>query len=209
MTSKPFKSDIANIKRHARTHVLRGAVTEAYKGDRKVIIEALNGALATEIVCVLRYKFHYFMAKGIHANEVRAEFLEHAEQELAHADLLAERITQLDGIPNFSPDGLATRSHADYVDCRDISGMLTENLIAERIAIDSYRELISYIGNDDPTTKRMLETILAQEEEHADDLGTLLDDLGDKHEPTGPALHAVTSRRSDTNGAREKAKHGK
>jgi len=149
-------------------------VTEGYKADREAVIKALNGALATEIVCTLRYKRHHFMAKGIQSQGVTAEFAQHAAEEQAHADLLADRIVQLGGAPDFSPAGLATRSHTEYVDGGTLTEMIQEDLIAERIAIDSYGELIRYIGNDDPTTRVMLEGILAKEEEHADDLSTLL-----------------------------------
>jgi bacterioferritin len=138
----------------------------------------LNEALATEIVCVLRYKRHYYMASGIHAQAVAEEFLEHAGEEQAHADLIAERITQLDGEPDLNPDGLLTRSHSEYIEGEGLVDMIKEDLVAERIAIDSYAEMIRYIGEDDPTTRRMLEGILATEEEHADDLRTLIQALG-------------------------------
>jgi bacterioferritin len=156
----------------------KGAVTEGYKADRGAVVKILNEALATEIICVLRYKRHYFMADGIHAQAVKAEFLQHATEEQAHADLIAERITQLDGEPNFSPKGLSERSHSEYVEGSDLIDMIREDLVAERIAVDSYSEMIRYIGNDDPTTRRMLEGILAMEEEHAEDLKTMLKNLG-------------------------------
>jgi bacterioferritin len=143
-----------------------------------VVIKLLNEALATEIVCVLRYKRHHFMAKGIHAEGVAAEFLEHANEEQQHADQIAARITQLGGEPDFSPDGLASRSHAEYVEGENLEDMIREDLVAERIAIDSYREIIVYLGDNDPTTRRLMEEILAKEEEHADDLANLLEDLG-------------------------------
>jgi bacterioferritin len=146
---------------------------------RKIVVGMLNEALATELVCVLRYKRHYFMAAGIHAAPVAAEFLEHAAEEMSHADLIAKRIIELRGEPNFSPDGLADRSHAEYVEGDSLSSMIKENLIAERIAIESYREMIAYLGEQDPTTQRMLKEILASEEEHADDLSTLLEGMKD------------------------------
>jgi len=170
-------SDIKELRRRARQHMHKGAVTEGYKADRPTVIKILNEALATEIICILRYKRHYFMADGIHAQAVKAEFLQHANEEQAHADLIAERITQLDGEPNFSPEGLSTRSHAEYVEGKDLLDMIREDLVAERIAIDSYSEMIRYIGNDDVTTRRMLEGILAMEEEHAEDLKTMLKTL--------------------------------
>lgn len=187
MAAKPFLTDIQTIRRRARAHIEQGAVTEGYKADRKLVVKVLNEALATEIVCVLRYKYHHYMAKGIHAQSVAAEFLEHANEEQAHADRIAERITQLDGVPNLSPEGLLTRSHSDYVEGDDLVDMIKENLVAERIAIDSYREVIQFLGNDDPTTRRMMEEILAQEEEHAEDMATLLEELGKKGEPAKPA----------------------
>ncbi len=171
---KPFLSDIMLLRDRARKHIENGAVTEGYRGDIETVIKVLNEALATEIVCVLRYKRHQFMAKGIHAQGVAAEFAEHAAEEQAHADLIAERIVQLGGEPDFSPKGLESRSHAEYVEGKNLSEMIREDLIAERIAIDSYREIIQYIGDNDPTTRVMLEKVLAQEEEHADDLSSLL-----------------------------------
>ena len=171
---KPFLSDLKRIRDRARLHIEKGAVTAGYKADRDTVIKVLNEALATEIVCVLRYKRHHFMAKGIQAKGVAAEFAQHAAEEQAHADLLAERIVQLGGAPDFSPAGLAMRSHSEYAEGKDLAEMIKEDLIAERIAIDSYGEMIRYIGNDDPTTRVMLEGILATEEEHADDLSSLL-----------------------------------
>jgi len=185
--SKPFVSDIKNIRKRAREHIERGAVTEGYKADRDTVIKILNEALATEIVCVLRYKYHYYMASGINAQSVAAEFLEHANEEQGHADRIAERITQLGGAPNLSPEGLLTRSHSDYVEGDDLVDMIKENLVAERIAIDSYREIVTYLGNADPTTRRIMEGILAVEEEHAEDMSTLLEALGKKGEPAKPA----------------------
>jgi bacterioferritin len=173
-----FLSDIQTLRKRAREHIAQGAVTPGYHADREVVLRLLNEALATEIVCVLRYKRHYFMAQGIHAEGVAAEFLEHANDEQQHADQIAARITQLGGEPDFSPDGLTTRSHAEYVEGDSLEEMIKEDLVAERIAIDSYREMIAYLAETDPTSRRMLEEILAKEEEHADDLANLLQDLG-------------------------------
>ena len=177
MADKPFLTDITTLRERARRHIEQGAVTEGYTADRETVIKILNEALATEIVCVLRYKRHYFMATGIHAESVAAEFLEHANDEQGHADLIAARIVQLGGEPNFNPDGLLMRSHAEYVEGSSLIEMIKEDLVAERIAIDSYRDMIQYLGNDDPTSRRMLEGILAVEEEHADDLVSLLGEL--------------------------------
>ncbi len=174
MTEKTFLTDIKTLRERARKHIEDGAVTQGYKGDRNKIIEILNEALATEIVCILRYKNHYYRASGINAPQVAAEFLQHANEEQGHADLIAERIVQLGGEPNFSPEGLLTRSHAEYVEGSDLKDMIKEDLVAERIAVESYTEMINYIGNNDVTTRRMLEGILAMEEEHADDLADLL-----------------------------------
>ena len=173
-----FLSDIATLRKRAREHIAQGAVTPGYHADRGVVVKLLNEALATEIVCTLRYRRHYFMAKGIHAEGVAAEFLEHANEEQQHADLIAARITQLGGEPDFSPDGLASRSHAEYVEGDTLEDMIREDLVAERIAIDSYREIIAYLAEKDSTTRRLMEEILAKEEEHADDLANLLEDLG-------------------------------
>ncbi|MEO8998283.1 MAG: DUF892 family protein [Rhodanobacter sp.] len=185
--NKPFVSDIENIRKRARKDIDKGAMTAGYGADRATVVKLLNHALATELVCVLRYKYHYYMASGINSQAVKAEFLEHANEEQGHADLIAERITQLDGKPNLSPEGLLSRSHADYVEGDDLVDMIKEDLVAERIAIDSYREIINYIGTDDSTTRRMLEGILAMEEEHAEDMNTLLEQLGKKGEPPKPA----------------------
>ena len=174
VAGKPFLSAITALRERARRHIERGAVTEGYKADREVVIKVLNEALATEIVCVLRYKRHHFMAKGIHAQGVAAEFALHALEEAAHADLIAERIVQLGGAPDYSPVGLAMRSHSEYVEGKDLTEMIKEDLVAERVAIDSYGEIIRFIGDDDPTTRVMLEGILAKEEEHAEDLSSLL-----------------------------------
>lgn len=175
----PVLSDIQSLRKRARQDIEEGAVTSGYAADRQAVIKLLNEALATELVCVLRYKRHYFMASGIHAEPVAAEFFEHAAQELAHADLLAARIIQLRGEPNFSPDGLADRSHAEYVEGHSLKEMIQENLVAERVAIESYRQMVAYIGEKDPTTRRILEEILSGEEEHADDLVSLLEGMKD------------------------------
>jgi bacterioferritin len=180
---KRFLSDIQTIRQRAREHIQEGAVTSGYTADRKTVLKILNEALATEIVCVLRYKRHYFMANGINAKSVAAEFLQHAAEEQGHADEIATRIVQLGGAPNLSPDGLATRSHSEYIEGENLVEMIQEDLVAERIAIDTYREIIQYLGNDDPTTRRMMEGILAMEEEHAEDLSSLLTELGKKGEP--------------------------
>ncbi len=178
MANKPFLTDIKTLRERARKHIENGAITEGYTADRETVVKLLNEALATEIVCVLRYKRHYFMASGIHAEGVAAEFLEHANDEQGHADQIAQRIVQLKGEPNFNPEGLLMRSHAEYVEGATLTEMIQEDLVAERIAIDSYREMITYFGSDDPTSRRMLEGILAVEEEHADDLVSLLEKMG-------------------------------
>ncbi len=175
--AQPFLTDIKTLRERARKHIEDGAVTAGYQADRETVIKLLNEALATEIVCVLRYKRHYFMASGINADAVAQEFLQHANEEQQHMDLIAARIVQLRGEPNFNPEGLVSRSHAEYVEGENLIDMIKEDLVAERIAIDSYGEMIRYIGDKDPTTRRMLETILAVEEEHADDLASLLEEL--------------------------------
>jgi bacterioferritin len=169
-----FLSDISAIRERARKHVADGAVTPSYGADRKTVLRLLNEALATEIVCVLRYKRHHHMAKGIHAQAVASEFLEHAVEEQQHADTLAARIVQLGGAPDFAPDGLLSRSHSEYVEGESLVDMIREDLVAERIAIDSYAEMIRYVADSDPTTRSLLEDILAKEEEHAEDLANLL-----------------------------------
>ncbi len=179
MTTKPFLTDIKTLRERARKHIEQGAVTPGYKADRMTVVRILNEALATEIVCVLRYKRHYFMATGINAQSVAQEFLQHANEEQVHADQIAQRIVQLGGEPDLSPDGLLTRSHSEYVEGTSLVEMIQEDLVAERVAIDSYREMITYLSADDPTTRRMLEGILAMEEEHADDLVSLLAELGE------------------------------
>jgi bacterioferritin len=170
-----FVADVEEIRRRARQHIENGAVTEAYRADRETVIRVLNEALATEIVCVLRYKRHYYMATGIHAQAVAEEFLEHSKEEQDHADKIAERITQLGGAPNFSPEGLLTRSHSQYVEGTSLVDMIREDLVAERIAIDSYAEIIRYLGDKDPTSRRVMEEVLAKEEEHADDMVKLIE----------------------------------
>jgi len=181
--NKEFLNDIEEIRKRARENIERGAVTDGYKADRNTVLGLLNAALATEIVCVLRYKRHYFMASGIHARSIAAEFLEHAVEEQSHADKIARRIVQLGGAPDLSPEGLASRSHSEYVEGKELVEMIEEDLVAERIAIDTYRGIIQYLGNDDPTTRHMMEGILASEEEHAEDLSSLLEELGKKGEP--------------------------
>jgi bacterioferritin len=170
-------TDVQTLRMQARQHIDEGAVTAGYTADRETVLKLLNEALATEIVCVLRYRRHYFMARGINSKGIAAEFLTHANEEQGHADLIAERIVQLGGEPDFSPDSLTNRSHAEYIEGNSLMDMIKENLVAERIAIDSYREIIQYLGEQDPTTRRMLEGILAVEEEHADDLVDLLEGL--------------------------------
>jgi bacterioferritin len=174
---KPFLTDVKTLRARARKHIEQGAITESYRADRSTVVKLLNEALATEIVCVLRYRRHHFMAAGINADAVAAEFLTHANEEQQHADQIAARIVQLNGSPDFNPQGLLTRSHAEYVEGEGLIDMIKEDLVAERIAIDSYREMIEYVGDKDSSTKRMLEGILAMEEEHADDLVGMLEDL--------------------------------
>ena len=173
-----FKADIDEIRRRAREKMELGPVTESYQADRAKVIEVLNEVLATEIVCSLRYKNHYYMAQGIHSQAVATEFLEHAREEEVHADMVAKRITELNGRPNFNPDGLQTRSHAEYSEGESLEDMIREDLVAERIAVSTYSEIIRWLANEDPTTRRMIEEILAKEEEHADDLAKLLVRIG-------------------------------
>ena len=169
-----FHPDVSALRHRAAQDLREGAVTPGYVADRKMVLELLNTALATELVCVLRYKRHQFMAQGIHAPGIAAEFREHAAEELGHADQLASRIVQLGGEPDFSPDSLSARSHAEYRTGTDVVSMLEEDLVAERIAIDSYRDTLRYLGGDDPTTSIMIGGILATEEQHADELASLL-----------------------------------
>lgn len=178
-----FLSDVQELRRRARQHIHDGAVTEGYQADRGKVIAVLNQALATEIVCVLRYKRHYFMAQGIQASAVAQEFQEHAAEEQGHADRIAGRIAQLGGEPNFDPEGLASRSHSQYVEGSTLVDMIREDLVAERIAIESYGEIVRFLGDRDITSRRMMEEILEVEEEHADDLRDLLATL----DPTRPA----------------------
>ena len=170
-----FMTDIKTIRERARREIEEGAVTQDYSLDKDQAVKILNEALATEIVCVLRYRFHYFMASGIHKEGAAAEFLEHSNEEQRHADMIAERIKQLGGKPEMNPAVVAQMSHSEYVEGTSLEDMLREDLVAERIAIESYGEIVRYLGNDDPTTRRLMESILAVEEEHADDLKTLLE----------------------------------
>jgi bacterioferritin len=170
-----FLTDVATLRQRARQHIEEGAITDTYRASRETVVDLLNDALATELLCVLRYRRHHFMAAGLSANSVAQEFMQHSVEEQGHADEIASRIVQLRGEPNFSPDSLSSRSHAEYVECDTLVDMIKENLIAERIAIDSYREMINYLGDKDTTTRRMLEGILAVEEEHADELLTLVE----------------------------------
>ena len=172
----PVLTDVKTLRESARRHVEEGAVTENYRADRQKVLQLLNEALATEIVCTLRYRQNYFVARGLKAKVAAQEFLEHAQQELEHADQLCERIVQLGGEPDLDPDTITGRSHAEYRIGKNLEEMIRENLVAERIAIDSYREMALYVGENDPTTRRLLESILAVEEEHADDLADLLED---------------------------------
>lgn len=172
-----FLTDIQTLRDRARAHIDQGPITSAYGADRERVIEVLNEALATELVCILRYKRHYFTATGLSAAPVAAEFLQHAQEEQQHVDQIALRITQLRGEPDFDPEGLATRSHAEYDDSTDLLDMVREDLVAERVAIESYSEIITWLGTSDPTTRRMLEDILAVEEEHADDLLSILEEI--------------------------------
>lgn len=174
-TNKPLAHgfDVAAI-RAAAANMDEGAVTEGYAADREAVIAMLNDALATELLCVLRYKRHYYTVSGANTGHVKAEFLEHAQQEQDHADTIAERIVQLNGSPNFNPATLTARSHAEYDDSEDVQAMVRANLIAERVAIESYRQMIAAIGDKDPTTRQMLINIMAVEEEHADDMRDLL-----------------------------------
>jgi bacterioferritin len=172
---EPFRLDLETIKRKAREHMLQGAVTENYAADREAVIKVLNDVLATELVCNLRYRNNALVAQGINAEAVAAEFTEHAMQEQDHADKVAARIMQLGGEPNMDPATLMARSHADYTTSRDLKVLLRENLVAERVAIDTYNEIARWLGDSDPTTRRLIEWILEQEEEHADDLASLLE----------------------------------
>jgi bacterioferritin len=174
MSKSSALTDVPTLRKRARQQIHDGSVTAGYSANRERVLELLNASLATELVCVLRYRRHHFMAKGIHSQSVAQEFLDHSNEELGHADELAERIVQLGGEPDFAPAGLVGRSHAEYVEGDTLASMIKEDLVAERIAIDSYRDIIKFLGDDDPTTRRMMEGILAVEEEHADDLADLL-----------------------------------
>jgi bacterioferritin len=169
-----FVADLKQIRERARAHMEAGAVTESYKADRVQVLAVLNEVLATEIVCVLRYKRHFFMARGINAESVKAEFLQHANDEQQHCDWIAERIVQLNGEPNFNPEGLSSRSHSEYQEGSNLIEMIKEDLVAERIAVQSYSEIARWLGENDPTTRRLIEEILKMEEEHADDLANML-----------------------------------
>jgi bacterioferritin len=184
-----FISDVQEIRRRAREHIELGAITASYGADVDTVVKLLNEALATELVCTLRYKYHYFMAKGIHAQAVQQEFLEHANEEQEHADAIAARIVQLGGKPDLNPEVLANRSHAEYVEGDSIEEMIREDLVAERIAIESYGEIIHYLGGNDPTSRRLMERILAVEEEHAEDLVTLLETYFGGGSEEGPTTH--------------------
>ena len=182
---KPFISDISKIRDRARAQIDNGAVTAGYKADREQVIKILNEVLATELVCMLRYKRHYFTVDGIFSDSIRAEFLEHANEEQQHADMVAARIVQLNGEPDFEPKNLATRSHAQYSEGDDAVSMIREDLVAERIAIETYTEIARWLGEDDPTSRRLIEQILEKEEEHAEDLVTLLARLPEEQKKPG------------------------
>ena len=181
----PFLTDVQTLRQRARQHIEQGAVTASYGADRDTVVKVLNEALATEIVCTLRYRRHYYMAQGIASESVKSEFLAHANEEQAHADQIAERIVQLGGEPDLNPENLAMRSHAQYVEGKDLVDMIKEDLIAERIAIDSYREIAQWLTGKDSTTRRIMEEILAKEEEHAEDLSSMLQDMGIGLKPAG------------------------
>ena len=169
-----FAADLKKIREHARRHIAEGAVTSAYTADRLQVIKVLNEALATELVCVLRYKRHYFMASGMNSDSVKEEFLQHANEEQGHADAICNRIIQLNGAPNLNPEGLTSRSHSEYTEGQDLVSMIKEDLVAERIAIETYAEIVRWLGEDDPTSRRLMEQILEKEEEHAEELASLL-----------------------------------
>ncbi len=179
MSKSPFVADIAAIRDRARKNIDKGPITDGYKANRESVIKVLNEALATELVCVLRYKVHYFMARGINSEPIAAEFLEHANEEQEHADRIATRIVQLGGTPDLNPKTISSRSHSEYVQGNSLVEMIKEDLIAERIAIDTYRAIIEYLGEDDSTSRRLMEEILEKEEEHADDLANLLGQMGE------------------------------
>jgi bacterioferritin len=190
MPKSSFLTDIQTLRKRARQHIEEGSVTAGYSADRKIVLKLLNDSLATELVCVLRYRRHHFMAQGIHSQAVAQEFLDHSNEEQGHADQIAARIVQLGGAPDFAPEALASRSHAEYVEGDSLASMIEEDLVAERIAIDSYRDIIQYLGNQDPTTRRLMEAILAVEEQHADELAGLLETLPEEAEPKRRAKHS-------------------
>jgi bacterioferritin len=187
MADQPFLTDVKTLRERARQHIEEGAVTQGYKADRDTVVRLLNDALATEIVCYLRYKYHYYMASGVASSGAAAEFLEHANEEREHADWLAERIIELDGKPDLNPAGLVSRSHAEYIEGDTLIDMIKEDLIAERIAIDSYREMAEYFGEKDPTSRRLMEKILEVEEEHAADMQSLLEQHGTIQQSSQPS----------------------
>jgi bacterioferritin len=174
----PGFTPVEELRRRAREEVGNGPITADYALDPQQVVQLLNEALATELVCTLRYRRHYYMAQGLSSESVKQEFLEHANEEQGHADQLAERIVQLGGEPDLDPDTLTTRSHAQYVEGDGLVDMIKEDLVAERIAIDSYREIVQWLGEKDPTSRRMMEEILAKEEEHAEDLISMLQGMG-------------------------------
>jgi bacterioferritin len=188
-----FLTDVETLRARAREHIDQGPITAAYGADRNRVVEVLNEALATEIVCVLRYRRHFYTATGINAGPVAAEFLQHATEELAHADRIAMRIVQLQGSPNFDPASLTDRSHSEYDASPDLVEMIQEDLVAERVAIASYSDVIRWLGDEDVTTRRLLEDILAMEEEYADDLLNLLTDL---HTPSLSRMRGEADPRS-------------
>jgi bacterioferritin len=169
-----FLSDVQSLRENARKNIKKGPITDAYGADLPKVIEVLNQSLATELICVLRYTQHHFAAKGLNSESVAAEFLEHAKEEQGHAEQIAARISQLGGDADFNPDTLTKRAHSEYETADTLTEMIKENLVAERIAVSSYTEIIAWLGAGDPTTRRMLEEILAVEEEHADDMANLL-----------------------------------
>ncbi len=185
-TTQPFLSDIRELRRRARENMNRGAVTSTYELDPKTVVDVLNQALATEIICVLRYKRHFYAARGLNKDAVAAEFLQHASEEQNHADRIAERISQLGGEPDFNPATLTTRSHSEYVEGDDLISMIKENLVAERIAIESYTEMIRFLGDKDVTSRRLIEEILGVEEEHANDMLDLIEKIGEGGSGNGP-----------------------
>jgi bacterioferritin len=190
-SSTPFLSDVTALRERARQHIEQGAVTPSYSANKQTVLNLLNEALATELVCVLRYRRHYFMAEDLLAEAIKKEFLTHAQEEQAHADRLAERIVQLGGEPNFDPQGLTSRSHFEYKEGGDLNSMLEQNLIAERVAIESYREMINYIKAHDHTTRRILERILSVEEEHAEELASMMKNLGARPQARGNGSNSL------------------